>query len=1165
MRCAVWVLFLSLSLSVSASTYVVDNIGDTPDASPGDNDCLNADGRCTLRAAIEEANATPGTDTIRFSIAGTINVTSDLPPVTGRVTIDGATAPGYTTVPRVIVDGGATAARGFHFDTGSALSQLLALQVSGFTDAGVIVDADTITIQRNYLGPVLSGNPNGDGLWLGGNGSTLGGADGEGNVLSGNDICGLLISGTNHIVRDNFIGTDPTGLVALPNGDAGIEVVATAGPLTIGSPTSGEENVISGNTLDGILFGDASGVIIAGNFIGVDVTGAVALGNGWAGIYVSSDGITVGTTTRGNVISGNADEGILIEGSNTIVQNNLIGTDVTGTLGISNGLDGVAALLVENVDIGGSGANEGNVISFNSEAGIFGVEMDLSRVTGNIIGLDESGAVALGNGFEGIVLADSIDTTVASNIISGNGAGGIVDGFGFENTFEENYIGTIADGSAAVGNLGTGIEAFGSFDAIIRSNVIAANDGHGIETTFGAIGSVIHSNIVGLSADQSTPLGNTVDGINVCDGSQDTIVGSELLGGNIVSANLENGIGVEPTALTNNTWAANSIYENVLLGIDIGIDGVTANDPDDPDTGANNYQNFPVLTSAVTEQTSSTVTGTIDTLPDTPFTIHFYTSPASEADPSGYGEGHTYAGSVSGTTDANGDASFTFNGPALNSGDIVTATATTTDGTSEFSAPAQLTSASVQFAGVSFSIVEGTVLATVTVTRTGDLSMASTVQYATSDGTATNGSDYNGASGTLTFVPGDAEETFTFQVLDDVVDEADETVILTLSNPIGAILGDPSTAPFIIEDNDAAPTVTIDDPSAAEGSPLTFTLTLSNPSSSDVTVTYSTADGTATAADYTAQSSTATITAGNLSTTISVPTTADGTSEPDETLVVNLTGATNATITDNQGTGTILDGSQPSVTIDDPSATEGSSLTFTLTLSGPSSSDVTINYATADGTATAADYTAQSNTATITAGNLSTTITIATTPDATPEANETLFVNLTGATNAVIADNQGTGTINDDDTSADLTITKVANTPTFTAGQQIAYTITVQNLGPADANTITVTDVIPAGTTFVSATGASCSGTTTITCTIPTLANGASAVITLTLTANASTPITNTATVAAAAPADPTPLNNAAAAVVTPAATGIDEVPTLSEWALIALALALGVIAMRRT
>src|SRR3954452_1970137 len=97
---AIAVLALSLGLPASASTYTVNNLGDTSDATPGDNICDAGGGVCTLRAAIEEANAHAGSDTIIFSVAGIISTASTLP-VTDTAIIDGTTAPGYAGVPLV--------------------------------------------------------------------------------------------------------------------------------------------------------------------------------------------------------------------------------------------------------------------------------------------------------------------------------------------------------------------------------------------------------------------------------------------------------------------------------------------------------------------------------------------------------------------------------------------------------------------------------------------------------------------------------------------------------------------------------------------------------------------------------------------------------------------------------------------------------------------------------------------------------------------------------------------------------------------------------------------------------------------------------------------------------------------------------------------------------
>ena len=257
----------------------------------------------------------------------------------------------------------------------------------------------------------------------------------------------------------------------------------------------------------------------------------------------------------------------------------------------------------------------------------------------------------------------------------------------------------------------------------------------------------------------------------------------------------------------------------------------------------------------------------------------------------------------------------------------------------------------------------------------------------------------------------------------------------------------------------------------------------------------------------------------------------------------------------------------PGITIDDPAEAEGDDLVFTVTLSAAAGVDVTVNYQTADDTATAgSDYTAQSNVATIPAGSTTASVTVPSTEDALFETDETFFVNLSGASNASIADDQGTGTIqNDDGPSADLSISKTTAATTFEPGDQITYTITVENEGPNDATSLTVTDVLPPGLTLVSAsgTGWTCNGTTTVTCTLPVLAADATSTITLVATASGSASITNTATVSAAS-ADDAPGNNSAFAVVAPAAVAGAGIPTLSEWALMLLALMLVGAAIRR-
>ena len=1321
MRLLPGALAIALLVALPSYAYDVDDLGDAGDSNPGDNVCETAvAGPCTLRAAIEEANAHAGADTIEF-VAGGVGIISPgtpYPTITEELHIDGSTAPGYLGVPVVIVDGAFSVTIGLDFGAAAASSTLNALQLYGFNDTAVRVSADATTITRNYLGPIPAGTANQDGLQLSGSGSTVGGLSADGNVISGNTRDGILVSGDGHVIAGNRIGVSADGTTALGNGVGGIRLT-TADNILIGTTdSSGDPNVISGNDT-GVHIESGTGNVVDGNRIGTDAAGTAAVGNG-DGVTVESSGNVIGTTAMGNVVSGNQFDGIVILADGTTVRHNIIGLDITGMAGIGNDI-GIDIIDASNHDIGGTGANEGNVVSFNTSAGVLllqttGTVTDV-RIFGNIIGLTSDGLDTRGNGI-GVLSLDVSGVLVGSvipggrNVVSGNSDAGIVIAGGADNIIENNLVGTDITGAAAQGNLGTGIEISGSNGNIIRENVIGGNGAHGIETDFDADGTVIHHNFIGISSDLSTDLGNFSDGVNVCDGSSNTVVGSLALGGNTIAFNHENGIGIEPTALLNNTWAANSIFENgtvppppslagpvsqaigaIGLGIDLERDGVTPNDPLDEDAGPNNLQNFPVITWAVTGGGSSFVQGTINTLANTSVTVHAYGSPIPP-DPSNFGEGKTYLGAATVITDASGDASFTIAGPSVAVGDVASTTGTTVDGSSEFSQVlAMLAAPTIEFASATYSIGEEGVSASIGLTRTGDTTGTSTVLVTTSDGTATAGQDYTATSVTATFNPGETTTSINIPLMGDVLDEADETVDLTLSNPVAASLGAQSAAVLTLLDDDAPPAISIDDVtlsegdsgttsftfnislSAVSGQPVTvdwatapdtatagvdytsvpatqavipagnlsttvtvlvsgdttvesnetffvdlfnpgnatitdgeglgtinnddaasisigdvsqvegnsltttfsFLVTLTNPSDTDVTVSYQTADGTATEpGDYAAASGVATITAGNLTTMIPVSVNGDTTTEPDETFFVDLSLASGATIADAQGQGTIQnDDGDPTISIGDVTQAEGDSLTsafdFLVTLSHMSSTDVTVTYQTANGTATQpGDYAAASGVATITAGNLTTTIPVTVNGDTVSEADETFFVNLTApVTGGTISDNQGLGTITNDDVAvamSDVSVVKTASDLTFTPGQEITYTIDVTNAGPDTAPSVTVTDILPAGTTFVSATsgGATCNGTTTVTCDVPSLASGQTVSISLVVTAGGNVPITNTASAETVGAVDSASLNNAGAVTISPAAAAGAAIPTLSTWALLMLLAGLAGLALKR-
>ena len=204
----------------------------------------------------------------------------------------------------------------------------------------------------------------------------------------------------------------------------------------------------------------------------------------------------------------------------------------------------------------------------------------------------------------------------------------------------------------------------------------------------------------------------------------------------------------------------------------------------------------------------------------------------------------------------------------------------------------------------------GTVNAAFTVTLSPSSSSTVTVKYTTANGTATSGSDYVAASGTLTFTAGQTSKTISVAVNGDTADEPNETFYLGLSNPTNATIGTAQAAATIVDNDLPAVSMSINNVSVAEGNSGTrnavLTVTLSGTTAQTVTVNYATANGTATAgSDYSAAIGSLTFTPGQTSRTISIVVNGDTTVEPNETFLVNLSSAVGATLSDAQGQGTI--------------------------------------------------------------------------------------------------------------------------------------------------------------------------------------------------------------------------------------------------------------------
>lgn len=298
-----------------------------------------------------------------------------------------------------------------------------------------------------------------------------------------------------------------------------------------------------------------------------------------------------------------------------------------------------------------------------------------------------------GLGANGLVIQTS-NTTVRGLVIHGFDGNGIVIQGGTGNTIAGNFIGTNVTGNAPVPNQAAGVLISNAPDNTVggataaQGNLISGNAGEGVVLLGAdATGNSLQRNLIGTQADGASALGNGAAGVFLDENPSDNSIGPN----NTIAYN--GGDGVWVRSGTGNTIKTNSIFTNTELGIDLGTDNtVTPNDEYDPDAGANNLQNFPVLTSA----SSTTTGGVLDSTPNTTFTIQFFSSPTLVGcDPSGFGEGQTFLGQASLPTDGSGHVFFTA-GFSLPDGNFVTATATDPYGnTSEFSNCIEVPSAPV--------------------------------------------------------------------------------------------------------------------------------------------------------------------------------------------------------------------------------------------------------------------------------------------------------------------------------------------------------------------------------------------------------------------------------------------------------------------------------------
>jgi len=472
-------------------------------------------------------------------------------------------------------------------------------------------------IGTNVTGKAILNSSTHPGIYVayGAQGNTIGGtAAGTGNTVDGFGQ-GMFItqSATGNVVERNKIGTDETGTVALGNTNQGI-LITLATSNTIGGTAAGAGNVISGN-LDGGVDDDAGGNLYEGNFIGANAAGTAALPNTGDGIDANGSGSTIGGSTCGasNLISGNTGNGVGITGADNLVEGNLIGTDITGTVAIANGGDGVdvsggaSGNWIGVNPVGGSEtALQRNVISGNTSAG---VEISDSGMTGNTvagdyIGADYTGSHAISNyagvkfdsGATGNLIGtngDGVSDALERNILSGNAFAGVwITGTGTDqNVVAGNYIGSTASGSSALGNgssyvsissaysIGGGIviengasnnligTSGQSADDAGERNIISGNVGDGIDMYLtGNSDNVVAGNYIGVNPTGTAKVANGGDGLFLAEASAKWVGVNAVYGpenadeGNVISGN--DFYGIEITDSTAAIVAGNDIGTN---------------------------------------------------------------------------------------------------------------------------------------------------------------------------------------------------------------------------------------------------------------------------------------------------------------------------------------------------------------------------------------------------------------------------------------------------------------------------------------------------------------------------------------------------------------------------------------------------------------------------
>ncbi|MFM7591580.1 MAG: Calx-beta domain-containing protein, partial [Isosphaeraceae bacterium] len=880
-------------------------------------------------------NSTPGADTIKFAIGSgfaSIALSSALPDISDAVTIDGTSQPGYSGNPMIEINGAGAGSSAQGFKVTSGLVTLQGLVINRFAKQGIWLFGGGSNVVRNcWIGLNATGSAaaaNGDdGIFIDkSSGNTIGGlATGDRNVISGNSAKGIhfLFNGqaNNNKMIGNYIGTDITGKYAIGNGASGIDFFGPATYNTI------SYNVISGNAGHGITFfgGDASDNLITDNNIGVDVTGVQGIPNNGNGVDIwGPPRISV----KNNVIAANKGSGVVINSENIIVQGNFIGTDRTRTVNLGNLDYGVIVgglSSPKDTRIGGPNLADGNVIANN---GSYWGRPGVSVSTGST-GVLIFNNIIYDNASIGIDL--NADNKVTLNDTGDPDTGG-------NNLLNFPVITTAVGGTGKVTIAGTynGL-ANTNFTLQFFSSVAADPTGYGEGR-----------DILGTTNITTDATGNAT--FNVSYSSSLVVVGSKI---SATATTAGNGVGsgytsefCQTVSVTAAPTADLAITAQPVTGAVLGTNysysyRVTNNGPNSVTLVSVNVPLPAWLTYTSSSATSTNVdaanlvsmdVGTLAAGASADLTLTVF--------PTAFGPTSTTASVVGLSTDNN----------AANNNVTTNVNIKDKPGSFAFDSP-------------TLQVGEYETMATVYVNRVGGSGGAASVTYRVAAGSAESGTDYSSPnSGVLNFADGQSRASFTIPIVNDNLYEGNESINLSLVNPTNSTaLGSPNISVLTLLDDDPAPDFSITNGSQPEGTgtgqSVVFMVSLSAPSGLPATVTYTTVDGTATAGqDYTATAGILIFSPGETSKPVTVVVNGDALLENDEVFYVDLSAPSQASIVKSRGVATLVnDDAPPAISVADTSITEttgtSTQMVFNVVLSVPSGLTTKVNYATAAGTA----------------------------------------------------------------------------------------------------------------------------------------------------------------------------------------------------------------------